>query len=160
MIFNLVIIGYRELEQIFSVHFRKAKHSSIQYFIQYFCNVLLQYSGQSWRRGTKCDYKIDWLWVRSPLEEIKYLFTFIFSFHRSGVETKCGVQFRHSTRNTSKTRRQVENGVSYSHQVPSASSAVCGIQREALLQMYYIALPIAFICLLYYIYIYKRTCAD
>ena len=26
-------------------------------------------------RGTKCDCKIDWLWVRSPLEEIKYLLT-------------------------------------------------------------------------------------
>ena len=34
--------------------------------------------GQSWRRGTKCDCKTDWLWLRSPLEEIKYLFTFIF----------------------------------------------------------------------------------
>ena len=30
----------------------------------------------------------DWLWVRSPQEEIKYLFTFIFSFLRSGVEAK------------------------------------------------------------------------
>ena len=30
--------------------------------------------------------KIDWLWVRSPLEEVKYLFTFLFSFLRSGVE--------------------------------------------------------------------------
>ena len=42
--------------------------------------------GRSWRRGTKCDCKIDWLWVRSPLEEVKYLFTIIFSFLRSGVE--------------------------------------------------------------------------
>ena len=42
--------------------------------------------GQSWRRDAKCDCKIDWLWVRYPLEEGKYLFTFIFSFLRSGVE--------------------------------------------------------------------------
>ena len=34
--------------------------------------------GQSWRRGTKCDCKIGWLWFRSPLEEMKYLFTFLF----------------------------------------------------------------------------------
>ena len=40
---------------------------------------------QSWRRGTKCDCKNVWLWVRSPLEEIKYLFKFIFPFFRSGV---------------------------------------------------------------------------
>ena len=38
---------------------------------------------QSWRRGTKCDCKTDWLWVRSPLEEMKYLFKFIFPFHFS-----------------------------------------------------------------------------
>ena len=43
--------------------------------------------------GTKCDCKIDWLWVRSPLGEVKYLFTFIFSFLRSGVEAKRGFEF-------------------------------------------------------------------
>ena len=43
------------------------------------------FRGQSWRRGTKCDCKTDWSWVRSPLEEMKYLFPFIFSFLRSGV---------------------------------------------------------------------------
>ena len=42
----------------------------------------------------KWDYKRDWLWVRSPLEEIKYTFKFIFSFLRSGVEAKRGVEFR------------------------------------------------------------------
>ena len=36
--------------------------------------------GQSWRRGIKCDCKIDWLWVWSPLDEMKYLFIFIFPF--------------------------------------------------------------------------------
>ena len=29
--------------------------------------------------------------VRFPLEEIKYIFRFFFSFVQSGVETKCGV---------------------------------------------------------------------
>ena len=42
--------------------------------------------GWSWRRDTKCDCKIDWLWVRTPLKELKYLFTFTFSFLCSGVE--------------------------------------------------------------------------
>ena len=50
------------------------------------------------------DCKIDWLWVRSPLEEVKYLFKFIFPFLRSGVETKRGVEFCHSTRNASRIR--------------------------------------------------------
>ena len=59
---------------------------------------------QSWRRGTKCDCKLDWLWVRSPLEEIKYIFTFIFSFLRSGVQTKRGAGFRHLTRNVSRQK--------------------------------------------------------
>ena len=68
--------------------------------------------GQSWRRGTKCGCKIDWLWVRSPLDEKKYLFTFIFSILRSGGEAKRSVDFRHSTRNASRTCRKVGNGVS------------------------------------------------
>ena len=43
---------------------------------------------QSWRRGTQCDCKCDWLWVRSPLEEMEYLFEFIYLFLRFivGVE--------------------------------------------------------------------------
>ena len=68
------------------------------------------YIGQSWRRGTKCYCKIDWLWVQSPFEEMKYLFKFIFPFLRSGVEG--GVESRHSARNASKIWRKVENGVS------------------------------------------------
>ena len=63
-------------------------------------------------RGTKCDCEIDWLWVRSPLEEMIYLFRFIFYFFRSGDEAMRGVEFRHSTRNVSRTRRKVRNGVS------------------------------------------------
>ena len=34
------------------------------------------------------DCKRNWLWVRSPLREIKYLCKFIFSFLRSDVEAK------------------------------------------------------------------------
>ena len=64
-----------------------------------FNNFIIYYIwGQSWRRGTRCDCKIDWLRVRSPFDEMNYIFTFIFSFLRSGVETKSGVVFRHSTR--------------------------------------------------------------
>ena len=62
--------------------------------------------GQSWRSGTKCDCKTDWLWVRSSLEEMKYLLKFIFPFLRSGVEDKLGVEFCHSTRNASRFGRK------------------------------------------------------
>ena len=41
----------------------------------------------------------------------KYLFTFIFSFLRFGIEAKRGVEFRHSTRNASRIRQKVGNGV-------------------------------------------------
>ena len=51
--------------------------------------------------GAKCDCKIDWLWVRFPFGEMKYLFTLIFSFLRSGVKAKRGVEFRQS--NASRT---------------------------------------------------------
>ena len=43
-----------------------------------FFNKINPYSRrQSWRRGIKCDCKTDWLWVRSPLEEMKYLLIYI-----------------------------------------------------------------------------------
>ena len=45
------------------------------YFISF---IFISVSDQSWRRNTKCDCKRDWLWVGSPLEEMKYLFKFIF----------------------------------------------------------------------------------
>ena len=35
-----------------------------------------------------CDCKRDWLWVRVPLEKMKYLFKYIFPFLHSGVEAK------------------------------------------------------------------------
>ena len=63
--------------------------------------------GQSWRSGTRCDCKTDWLWVRSPLKEMKYLLKFISAFLRSGVEIKRGVEFCHSTRNASRIRQKV-----------------------------------------------------
>ena len=67
----------------------------------------LCYGGQSWRRGTNCDCKIDRSRVPSPFEEMKYLFKFIFSFLRSGVETKRRVEFRHSTHNASRIHQKV-----------------------------------------------------
>ena len=48
------------------------------------------------------DYKHNWLWVRSPFEEIKYLFKFIFSYLGSRVEAKRGVEFLYSTSNDSR----------------------------------------------------------
>ena len=63
--------------------------------------------GQSWRSDTKCDCKTDWLWVRSPLEEMKYLLKFIFPFPRSGLEAKRGVEFCHSTRKASRNQQKV-----------------------------------------------------
>ena len=68
---------------------------------------------RSWRSGTKCGCKTDWLWVRSPLEEMKYLLKFIFPFLRSGVEAKRGVKLCHLTRNASRIRLKVGNGISY-----------------------------------------------
>ena len=40
--------------------------------------------------------------VRSTLEEMKYLLKFIFPFFPSGVEVKRGIEFCHSTRNSSR----------------------------------------------------------
>ena len=53
-----------------------------------------------------------WLWVRSPLEDLKCLFKFIFPFLRFIVEAKRGVEFRHSARNAFTIRWKVLNGVS------------------------------------------------
>ena len=74
--------------------------------------MIIEKRGQSWRSGTEDYCKTDWLWVRSPLEEMKYLLKFIFPFLRSGVEAKRGVEFCHSTRNASRIRQKVGNGVS------------------------------------------------
>ena len=60
-----------------------------KFFVLYFFNW-----DQSWCRR-EYDCKRDWLWIRSPLEEVKYLCKFIFSFLHCGVEAKRGVEFRH-----------------------------------------------------------------
>ena len=78
----------------------------------FYFNFLVLVKKQWWRSGTRCDCKTDWMWVRSPLEEMKYLLKFIFPFLRSGVEVKRSVEFCHSTRNTLKIWRKVGNGVS------------------------------------------------
>ena len=64
------------------------------------------------RSGTKCDCKTDWLWLRCPLEEMKYLLKFIFPFLRSGAEAKPGVESCHSTRNAPRIQQQMGNGMS------------------------------------------------
>ena len=58
-------------------------------------------------QGHKVWLKKDWLWVRSPFEEVKYLFECTCSFLRSGVDAKCGVDFRHSTCNSSTIRHRM-----------------------------------------------------
>ena len=63
-------------------------------------------------QGHKCDFKRVWLWVRFPLEEIKYLFKVKCSLFRPGVEAKRSVEFRHTARYVSRIRRKVDNGVS------------------------------------------------
>ena len=45
-------------------------------------------------------------------DEMKYLLKFIFPFLRSGVDIKRGVDSCHSTRNASRIRQKVGNGVS------------------------------------------------
>ena len=64
------------------------------------------------RHEERCGCKTDWLWVRSSLEEMKYLLKFRFPFLRSGVEAKRGVEFCHSKRNAPRIRQKVGNGVS------------------------------------------------
>ena len=78
------------------------------YYIDTFFHYYID-RGQSWHSGTKCDWKTDWLWVRSPLDEMKYLLKFIFPFLRSGVEVTRGVEICHSTRNASRIRQKVGN---------------------------------------------------
>ena len=61
--------------------------------------------------GTNCDCKINWLWVYSPLEEMKYLFKCTFPVLYPGVKVKCGVEFCHLTHNASRIQGKVRNGV-------------------------------------------------
>ena len=48
-----------------------------------------------------CRYIKRRMSVQLPLEEIKYI---ILSIVRSGVEAKCDVEFRHSTRNAKENK--------------------------------------------------------
>ena len=59
--------------------------------------------------------QIDRLWVQSPLEEMKYLFEFIFPFLRSEVEAKRGVE----NSAESGERSVLTLGSLYRHRVPS-----------------------------------------
>ena len=68
---------------------------SLQIHVIPYLHVFYLYWGQSCCRGTRCDCKIDWLWVRSYP---------IFLFLRSGVKAKRGVEYLHSTRNGLNTR--------------------------------------------------------
>ena len=86
---------------------------------------LFKESRLPWRRGTKCDCKTDWLWVRSPLE-MKYLLKFIFQFLRSGVEGKRGVEFCLNTQCLQNSAESGERSV-----LTLTYPAECGIQREA-----------------------------
>ena len=61
------------------------------------------------QRVKRCECKRDWLWIRSPLEEMKYLTV---SFLRSDDEAKRGVECHHSTRYASRIRRRMESGIS------------------------------------------------
>ena len=77
--------------------------------------VMLKYSNykkvkkdQSWHSATKCDCKRDWLWIRFPLEEIKYLLKFIFPFFRSGTKVKARRCI--SPLNTQCLQNSAENG--------------------------------------------------
>ena len=118
--------------------------------------------GPSWRSGTKCDCKTDWLWVRSPLEEMKHLLKFIFPFLRSGVEAKARRWVL--PLNTQYLQNSAESGellgAGYSvkliyflfiynlHLVPSSYPAVCGIQREVDF-LFYLFIFILFVLLKY-----------
>ena len=100
----------------------------------HFRNSIFFFSASRGAGAQSVTVKTDWSWFRSPLEEIKYLFNFIFLFLRSDVEAKRGVEFCHSARNSSRIRRKVGNGVSFtlgSFCLPCC----CGIQRKDGLQM-------------------------
>ena len=82
------------------------KHFVNIFYIKY---IIINYNYYYRSVVTECHFKNVWLWVRFLLEEIKYLLTFIFSFIRSGVAAKRGVEFRHSTRDASRTQWKVGN---------------------------------------------------
>ena len=117
---------------------------SLKYFFMYIFvpKLILNRNHGKASRGVgaqACNCKTDWLWVRYPLEEVKYSFTFIFSFLRSGAEAKRGVKFCHLTRNASRIRQKVRNGVSYTRFLLLTLLCV-GIQREADIDLFALVL--------------------
>ena len=109
---QLFIYYVDKLLLIINKHFCRSKPSfCIQFNIIIFFYLLIDF-GASRGAGAKSDCKTDWLWVRTPLEEMRYLFKFIFPFLCSVDEAKRGVEFCHSTRNTSRIRQKVGNRVS------------------------------------------------
>ena len=67
---------------------------------------------------------------------MKYLFTFLFLFLRSGVEAMHGIEFRHSTRMPPELNGKWGTE-RLNTRFPSAYPAVCGIRREADLFIYF-----------------------
>ena len=76
------------------------------------------------------DCNIDWLWVRSLLEQMNYLFPFIFSFLSSGVE-KRGIEFRHSNLTQCRKYKNRLNVYRTRHQGIRTNIRIVG-QREVL----------------------------
>ena len=60
------------------------------------------------RCGAASDYKTRWLWVRCPLDSIR----FFFSFLHSDRQAHLFVEFPHLPRNISKIEQKKGNGVS------------------------------------------------
>ena len=93
--------------RLISCQFNHTKRRVLIVCYVLFFRLFQLFLDQSWRRGTKSDCKTDWLWVRSPFEDMKFLLKFIFPFFRSGIEAKRGVEFCNATR----IRQKVGNGV-------------------------------------------------
>ena len=64
--------------------------------------------GQPWRSGTKCDWKIDYLWIPTRGDKI-FINIYIFSF---ALVSRQSLEFRHSRHNASRSRRKGGNRVS------------------------------------------------
>ena len=74
-----------------TVNFRPATFHHSYYNVIIPC-ILLPVRSRSWRRATMCDWKTDWLSVRSPLKELKYLFKYVFSFFRDDATLSSAIQ--------------------------------------------------------------------
>ena len=101
----------------------------LKYFIWY----------QFWRRGTKCDCKIDWLWVRSPLEEMNIYLNVYFHFFALLSRQSAALSFSNHAMPNPELSRKWETEC-LNTRFPSAYPAVCGMQCEAELIFYFIFL--------------------